>query len=306
MLLRKSIDNMSIKSVNSYSYQPKLELNGPFFEINAIQLDKSCIANENEVSKFFKIYWIEEGSGTYEIDFKQFKIQNSGLFFLSPGQILTVKSEKVKTGYQISFDKDFYCVETHGKAIACNGILFNNVHRATFISLQKEDTPIFQNLVSHIIEELDNPGVAHQAMVESYLRMFLIHALRKYDQQQPDMQRGKDDSHQLVADFIALIEKHFKTIHSVSDYADKLFISPKSLSKRLHSLGYPTPTQMIRDRIMLQAKRSLKFSNKSIKEIAFDLGFEDPGYFTRLFKKETSQSPQVYRETNVNASMVKP
>lgn len=288
---------MSIRSVQRYTFEDSQQLtNPPHFEIAAINLETSCVANENEQSKYFKIYWIEEGMGEYQIDFKQFSIQNSGLFFLSPGQILTVNTEKVKSGYQISFDKDFYCVETHGKEIACNGVLFNNVHKATMIPLEKEDKPYFVDVLEKMISEIEHPGPAHRALLETYLRMFLIGALRKWKTSHALPEVEEDDSSQLAGEFIALVEKQYANHHSVSDYASQLGVSPKSLTKRLHLHGYPTPTTIIRDRIVLQAKRALRFTEKTVKEIAFDLGFEDPAYFTRYFKKSEGISPLAYKE----------
>ena len=100
----------------------------------------------------------------------------------------------------------------------------------------------------------------------------------------------------MAQDFIALVEKHFKTEHTVGGYAEKLFVSPKSLSKRLNALSYPTPLQIIKNRIVLEAKRQLKFSQKPIKEIAHELGFDDPSYFSRFFSKNAGTSPAAYRK----------
>ena len=250
---------------------------------------------KNGVSEHFKIYWIEDGEGLFQIDFQEVRIENSGIFCLSPGQVLHVESAEIRTGYQMSFNKDFYCVETHGKEIACNGILFNNVLRATAIALAPADVPPFRHLVQQMREEMLDPGAAHQAMLETYLRMFLIHALRKLEKQQPELKPGKTETSHPAANFIALVEKHYRKIHSVAKYAEMLYLSPKSLAKRLHSAGYKTPTEVIHDRILLQAKRELRFSDKNIKEIAFELGFEDPAYFSRLFSRKEGASPLAYR-----------
>lgn len=288
---------MGLKTIQNYRYKPAAQKGQEaHFEVTSINLDTSCVMHESEIAKYYKIYWIEEGNGEYQIDFKSFKVEGAGLFFLSPGQVLTIESEKVKSGYQISFDKEFYCVETHGKEIACNGVLFNNVHRATMIPLKEQDAPVFWQVIQNMANELESPGPAHREMLETYLRMFLIQALRKLEEQQPALAIGEEESKGLVGDFIALVDKHFKEIHAVGDYAEKLFVSPKSLSKRLKAEGYPKPTELIRDRIILEAKRDLRFTEKSVKEIAFDLGFEDPAYFTRLFKKAEGVSPLAYKD----------
>ena len=291
---------MGIKSIQNYRYKAAAtEGQQPFFELTSIHLNTSCVMHENEIAQHYKIYWIEEGNGQYQIDFKSFSIEGAGLFFLSPGQVLTVQSEKVKSGYQLAFDREFYCVETHGKEIACNGVLFNNVHRATMIPLSPNDAPTFWQLIQNMANELEKPGPAHREMLETYLRMLLIQALRKLEELQPKLQAEPEEAKGLAADFIALVNKQFRALHRVADYADQLFVSPKSLSKRLKAEGYPTPTILIRDRIVLQAKRDLRFTSKSVKEIAYELGFDDPAYFTRLFKKSEGIAPLVYRDQNV-------
>lgn len=295
--LLKQNFGMSINAVKQYQYQP-IQPEGPVphFEVRAIRLDTYCVANENDISEYYKIYWIEDGTGEYEIDFQSIRIEGAGIFCLSPGQVFNVRNEQVRQGYQIIFDREFYCVETHGKEIACNGVLFNNVHRAAIIPLRATDASAFRTIIDNLIGELNAPGAAHRAMLETYLRLFLIQALRIWDEQQEPDQREPEDSH-LAADFIALVEKHFREVHAVSEYAELLFVSPKSLAKRLNILGYPTPTEIIHRRIILQAKRELRYTRKTVKEIAYDLGYEDPAYFSRLFSKKEGISPVKYRES---------
>ncbi|MDF1698625.1 MAG: AraC family transcriptional regulator [Saprospiraceae bacterium] len=289
---------MAITTIESYTFSKnKLNQKEAHFEVQKISLDTYCAANKAERSDYYKVYWIEDGSGRYDIDFKEFEINGSGVFCVSPGQMFSVKSEKVKTAFQMSFDKEFYCVEAHGKEIACNGLIFNNVHRASGVSVNSKEAPVFKSIIDNIINELKHPGNAHRDMVESYLRMFLIHTLRLLDIQELEKGSVSHQKNKMVQDFIALVDKHYKTKHSVSDYAKELFISPKSLAKKLKALGYPTSTEMIQERILLEAKRSLKYSQDSIKEIAYDLGFDDPAYFSRLFSKKEGMTPLAYRKS---------
>ena len=279
--------------------EPLAGPNPPFFELKAIEVATSCSTNTSHRSDHYTIFFMEEGTGDYWVDFNSFQIDGAGIFFLSPGQVLTVEAESMKKGYEINFDREFYCVETHGKEIACNGVLFNNMHRATFIPLHSADLDIFQHLIKQMVQELQSPGQAHRDMLDAYLRMFLIEALRRNDKKATPQSDERDDSNRLVGEFIALVDKHFRKVHSIADYAEMLHVSPKSIAKRLNATGYKTPTEIIRDRIVLEAKRDLRFTQKSVKEIAFDLGFEDPAYFTRYFKKSEQESPLAYRAAHL-------
>lgn len=291
---------MAFATNQRYTYQePLAGPNPPFFELKAVEVATSCSTNTSHRSDHYTIFYMEEGTGDYWVDFNAFQINGAGIFFLSPGQVLTVEAESMKKGFEISFDREFYCVETHGKEIACNGVLFNNMHRATFIPLDINELGIFQQLIQQMINELEKPGQAHRDMLDAYLRMFLIEALRRNDNKAKPSTDERDDPNRLVGEFIALVDKHFHKVHAVADYAEMLHVSPKSIAKRLNATGYKTPTEIIRDRIVLEAKRDLRFTQKSVKEIAFDLGFDDPAYFTRYFKKSANESPQAYRATHL-------
>ena len=93
------------------------------------------------------------------------------------------------------------------------------------------------------------------------------------------------------------IEQHFKTYHSPSDYAGLLNITPKALAKITKTHFNKTLSDLISERIIIEAKRELYLSNKSVKEIAYELGYEDEHYFSRFFKNNADVSPQLYRDT---------
>lgn len=93
------------------------------------------------------------------------------------------------------------------------------------------------------------------------------------------------------------IEIHFKTKHSASDYADMLNISAKALARITKTHFNKTISNLIAERIIIEAKRELYLTNKPIKEIAYELGYEDEYYFSRFFKTNADVSPQLYRDT---------
>lgn len=240
-----------------------------------------------------------EGSASLQVDFQSHQAQECALICLSPGQIFKITdAAEDAVVKRMRFNQEFYCIETHGKEVACNGKLFNNSYRSSFSELSIERRNMVLILMKQIENELQNPGVAHKDALIAYIRMVLVEALRVLHENNTATEDTFDQKVQgLSAQFIALVDQHYKVKHAVQEYADLLFTTPRSLAKRLKQDGYDTPLQLIKGRLLLEAKRQLRYTDRSVKEIAFYLGYEDPGYFTRFFKKNTGSSPAQYRET---------
>lgn len=277
---------MSIQNIKKYSFQNT-------FSVSIIQFDKACTIDHNEQTDAYSIYWIQEGSGTYNIDFKSYTFTDNVLFFLSPGQIFTVDSEYIKKAYKLTFSRDFYCIQTHDIEVACNGVLFNNIYETPFVKPCEKDTVKLNFILESLIEEFQQKETAQYDMLQSYLKQFIISAVRI---QKENNVLKEDTETRLFKDFSLLVEQNFKTLHAVTDYANRLGVSPKSISKHFQKLGTKTPSDFIKNRIILEAKRMLIYTDKSVKEIAFYLGFNDPAYFTRFFKKAILKSPLQFKK----------
>lgn len=277
---------MAIQEVKTYNFQS-------IFSLQLVEFEKACIVNEPKQVDDYKIFWIKEGKGTYNIDFKSYSFNGNVLFFLSPGQVFTVDSEKIKEAYQLSFSRDFYCIQTHDTEIACNGVLFNNVYETPFVTPTDRDSQKLNFILSNLIEEFELEETAQYDMLQSFLKQFIIYSVR--------IKKGydtvKEDSEtKLFKDFSLLVEQNFKKLHSVTDYAQRLGVSPKSLTKHFQKIGTQTPSDFIKNRVMIEAKRQLIYSSEAIKHIAFDLGFNDPAYFSRFFTKSAGQSPKQFQK----------
>lgn len=277
---------MAIQNISNYVFRDT-------FSLSVINLEKACVVNESQQVDAYSIYWIKEGKGVYNVDFKSYDFDGDVLFFLSPGQIFSVDSEKIRFAYKLTFLPDFYCIQIHDKEVSCNGVLFNNIYETPFVKPCKTDIAKLDFILNNLIDEFESSEAAQYDMLQSYLKQFIIHSVRikKEDHLINDEKETK-----LFKDFSVLVEQNFKTMHSVTDYANRLGLSPKSLTKHFQKIGAQTPSDFIKNRIMLEAKRQLVFSNNSVKQIAYNLGFNDPGYFTRFFKKHSSQSPLQFKK----------
>lgn len=267
------------------------------FKICRVNFDKPCEIEEAVKTDLFNIIWLKEGSGKYRIDFKSYDIAAGTIFFLTPGQVYQVETEDIVSGYRLSFAQDFYCVETRNKDAACNGVLFNNIYETPFIKPTKGESNELEEIVKKIFTEFNVTDSVQQDMIDTYLKLFLIQSTRIKNKELDALEGDIDNSAQSVSlKFNDLVEKNFRKLHSVSDYADMLSITPKSLSKRIKHLKGVPPSEIIQSRIILEAKRELYYTNKTAKEIAYGLGFNDPAYFNRLFKKVSNVSPIQFKE----------
>lgn len=277
---------MAVQDILTYSYKD-------IFSLSVIQFEKACVFNKPEQVDAYSIYWIKEGKGVYNIDFESYAFNDNVLFFLSPGQVFSVESEKIKEAYKLTFIRDFYCIQIHDKEVACNGILFNNVYETPFIKPCESDTHKLSFILESLIDEFKSNEAAQYDMLQSYLKQFIIHSVRV----KKENHIIKDDTEtKLFKDFSVLVEQNYKTLHTVTDYANRLGISPKSLTKHFQKTGSQTPSNFIKNRIVLEAKRQLIYSNDSVKHIAYNLGFNDAAYFTRFFKKATTKSPLQFKK----------
>jgi len=207
--------------------------------------------------------------------------------------VFSVENESIKEAYKITFIKDFYCIQTHDKEVSCNGVLFNNVSKVPFIKPCKSDTQKLSFILDSLIEEFKNVNTAQHDMLQSYLKQFIIHSVRIQSENYPV---DKNIETRLFKDFSTILEQNYKTIHSVTEYAKRLGISPKSLTKNFQKIGAQTPSDIIKNRIIIEAKRQLIYTKQSVKEIAYSLGFNDSAYFSRYFSKATSKSPLQFRK----------
>lgn len=248
---------------------------------------------------YYSLIWIQQGSGNIKADFNTYTITSNTLLSFSPHQPFLLENDSPLSGLVIHFHPDFFCIHKHHKEVACQGVLFNNIYNAPFVDVDAKAEANFNMVVEHIKTEMQNPALAQYELLVSYLKIFLITASRLKTEQQSELQKESSDTEEpfILQNLKNYIEIHYKTKHSASEYADMLAITPKALTKLTKAHFNKTLTDLISERIIIEAKRELYLTNKTVKEIAFDLGYNDEYYFSRFFKKNAEVSPQLYRDT---------
>ncbi len=196
----------------------------------------------------------------------------------------------------ILFNREFYCISDHDSEVSCNGILFFGTQDIPIITIPKELQKRFDLLYEVLVEEFATPDAIQGDMLQMMLKRFIIMSTR-LAKEQLKLKNLDNDQIEVIRKFNYLVDIHYKTKRKVSDYAALLFKSPKTLSNLFSIYNQKSPQRIILDRLALEAKRLMHFTDKQNQEIAFELGFNDPAHFSRFFKKMTQMTPSQYRES---------
>lgn len=263
------------------------------------EFDNNSYFDHIQRNNYFTLILITSGEGVATVDLCDYSFRENTLFAFYPYQPFMLQSAKPIMGISIQFHHDFFCIYRHHQEIAANGILFNNVYQQPFIGLNEFSKNSILNLINGIANELKNDAFRKDEVLISYLKILLVTATRiKLEQQTIQNSETVNIKQQFVIQNLKnAIEDNFRTKHSASDYADLLNQTPASLARITKNHFNKTLSDLITERIIIEAKRELYLTDKTIKEIAYELGYEDEYYFSRLFKNKTDISPQIYRNT---------
>ncbi len=250
-------------------------------------------------NNYYSLIWIQKGRGNLKADFSDYKFSNNNLLAFAPYQPFMLTPENGLMGIAIQFHPDFFCIHKHQQEVACHGVLFNNIYQPPIVTIDENSTSTLQMIIEQIKSEMQYPALAQNELLISYLKIFLITASRLKTDQQIEAKNATSDLQEpfILQSLKEAIEKNYKEKHTASDYAVILNITTKALAKITKTHLNKTLTFLISERIIIEAKRELYLTNKPVKQIAYELGYDDEYYFSRFFKTNTDVSPQIYRNT---------
>ncbi|MGC9493548.1 helix-turn-helix domain-containing protein [Vibrio genomosp. F10] len=240
--------------------------------------------------EYWELVWCKENQGTQSIDFIEYKNRTNRLFTIAPGQVH--RSEFVGNNVRLLvFAPGF--VETNQRSTKLVKSVFAcGSDRSPYIDCNEQGIKYLEPLFNMLKEECEQgEKECDWALVESVINCFLRYLLRYA--KASDRKGEQRDTR--VGQLIELIDLHYKEEKKCQFYASKLALTSKRLNEIVKGERGKTVTQLIHDRIVLEANRDLVFSDKTIKTIALELGFEDPAYFSRFYRKKMSESPAGFR-----------
>jgi AraC-like DNA-binding protein len=248
---------------------------------------------------FYHLVLFTRGAGTHTIDFSAFNVQPYQVYFMAPGQVHSWHFEGPDPdGYLVHFSPAFFQSFLLDQQYLERFSFFRGNSNEAVLKIPAPLREKVVELFEQILKELEEPGEGGLDMIRMYLLQFFMQVERccgKGEQKQVPQQKQL-----LLANFRQLINRHYNTIRLPKEYAELLYITPNHLNALCQDLLGKTAGELIRDRVLLEAKRLLVNESLTITEIAYALNFQDNSYFNRFFKKNTGMTPEAFRKQVVH------
>lgn len=286
----------SKKSIPAFDFNKSLHDHSAFEFTRLEESYTPYDASHPHRHKYYEVLFFNKAGGNHEVDFQSFPIEENSIHFVSPGQVHLLRRNPDVTGYVFSFAEDFFLDKSVSEKFIDSLPFFVHSSVSAHVSVKeqeqlKELLTIIQNIQKEFLSENSDKG---QALV-SWMSLFLIFCRRLYTQQTQSSEQPFSKN-ELSVKFRKLVEKYFAENKSVAEFAQMLNITPGHLNDTVNTETGKTAGEVIHDRMILEAKRLLYHSGKSVKEIAATLNFEDPSYFTKFFKTRTDSTPEQFRK----------
>lgn len=241
---------------------------------------------------FYAAVLFTGGSGVHEIDFQKYDVSEGSLFFLSPGQIHSWELSEDIEGYIFFCSQEFYEMHYVNQKLR-NFPFFGSVSFPRKLQLNaselKKNISLFRELGK---EHQAKNHIMKEGLILSLMSQIFINATRLFSKDSNTMASSAALSYfKHYQEFENLIELHFTEQKSIAYYASLLGISSKHLNRIVQTVVQKTATEVITERVVLEAKRMLMYLDESLVEIAFRLGYEEYSYFVRVFRKSSGMTP---------------
>lgn len=248
---------------------------------------------------YYEIIFIVEGKGRHVIDFTEYPFQGPCLFLLQPGHVHQIIKFNQTKGYVVKFSESMLETADGAENAHLKNEVFDNIQAKPVVHPDKMMFVALEELVVQMRKEYKTTSDLSRRILMSYLTIFLLQIAKSKG---GDTDVRVNPRVTLFRNFKKLVEERYAKEHSVEFYANELHCSVRSLNTLANENAGKTAKEIINDRIILEAKRLLYNGSMTIKEIAFQMGFDDPAYFSRFFAKQAGLSALSFRETELNRS----
>lgn len=281
--------------IKKYSFKQGLPQEFELVGIGQLYNNHSATLTTPHRTGFYHILWFQKGSPTHLVDFNPVKIKPNTILFLNKDTVQRFDKKGGFDGKAILFTDSFFCKTEADIKYLRSSILFNDLFSVSQIQMSKTAS-LFAHLFQLMEIELENEkDISQPDILKNLLHNFLLLSERERRKQNfTEIKKSADLDYVML--FKDILENQFHNQKLVNNYARQLSVTEKRLNQATSKILDKSPKQMIDERVMLEAKRLLAHTNESVKEIGYNLGFDEPTNFIKYFRKHSNSTPVEFRE----------
>ncbi len=247
---------------------------------------------------FYLLLYVIQGSGKHDIDFVSYDLRPGSFFVMTPGQVHAWNLAPGTDGYIVFFVPEFYRM-----GLTENSLLdfpfFHSLHPNPLIPLPPNAEPMLDRVLQEMQAEFHRPAPPDLRLLRSYLDIVLLKVARHYATGVAG--QGAQGTTFKLRKLEELIDQHYATLKQPSEYAERMHLSASYLNNICKKNLNKTLSDLIHERVVLEAKRYFAYSDLTINEVAHTLNFTETSYFIRFFKKQTGLTPEQFKESLIRA-----
>ncbi len=250
---------------------------------------------------YHELIWIRDGRGQHSIDGATVPVRAGTVTVIGRGQVHVFEHGEGLDGAVVRFREEGL-VEGGARRGTPEWLLAGQVGRTVVVP--RSEAPRLNALIDALHAELQRPPDEHSPDLQRHLlSTILLWIERWYEASRTERREADDAEVQLHRRFTRRLEEDFARHHDAAHYADALGVPPAALSRALAHVAGRATKDLIIERVMLEAARLLRFTDLAVSEVSHRIGFGDPLYFSRAFKRRHDESPQAYRDRSRGKSM---
>lgn len=282
--------NKSNKTIKEYNFSPqKIEIE--LKDLSFIKELPKLLGHPHKVT-FYQLLWLRSGKAIHRIDFKDVEINKGEVLVVAPGQVCEFDTQSEYNGWMVIFTKSFFSIsEFDANFLHTSYILSPNNNNKT--------VAVCPNLMNNMIEVLEQEMKTDTNQIQGVISQSILRIILLEIERSTKKMHTLNTISTIVSNFFIAVENNFKENKKLDFYIDLLAIGEKVLLKEVKEVTGVTPKSYLDKRVILEAKRLLVYSNLTVKEIGFSLGFEEPANFNNFFKKHESVTPIQFRQNNI-------
>lgn len=284
-----------MKKIEKYNFQAVLPYELEIKSLSILHKSQQNLFTKPHRNNFYDVIWFQTGHPVYIVDFQRIEIKPNSLLFINKDQVHFYENYNDYQGFVMLFTDTFFCLSSEDSKFLNNSILFNDIFNVPYFQLDASDNTIpnlFQAIQNELSKDIDS---VQYRILHHLVYTLLLYAERIYRKKDSRPLKQNVDL-EIAGLFKDLVDRYFRQNKLVNFYSNQLNITEKSLQKSISQIFGKSPKVYISDRIILEAKRLLLHSTANTKEIAYDLGFDEPTNFIKYFKKYTKKTPIEFRE----------